>query len=67
MSRIQSIAPAAEGPPSGHALVAYALGLSARGEARTALDNPFDADTPAARAWQDGWLAAPMADAPFNA
>jgi len=60
MSRIQSLAPVVEGPPSGLALVAYALGWSARADGRTAIDNPFDGDTPAARAWQDGWLAAPM-------
>jgi hypothetical protein len=69
MPRIQSFAPVVDGPPSGLALVAYALGWSARGDGRTAIDNPFDGDTPAARAWQDGWLAAPMpaAPAPFHA
>lgn len=60
MSRFQSFAQDVDGPPSGMALVAYALGWSARGEGRTAVDNPFDGDTAAARAWQDGWLAAPM-------
>jgi hypothetical protein len=60
MSRTQSFAPVAPlGPPSGLSLIAYALGWSARGDGRTAIDNPFDADTAAARSWQDGWMAAP--------